>query len=370
MTNPDFIPPEPYDLQPVFTRWSAWWQHELADRPLLLLHAPRADAPPAPPADPVTFWCDTAHIIARAEYQLAHQLRLGEAFPSCWNPISAGFSLFYGARPQFLPDTVYVEPAPCPAGAYPDLTRWRESPWYHLARAQHTAFSLAARGRWAVPPFFGNHEADTLALVLGSERFYLELVADDGEPSEWFQWALDQVSRDLEAIYNELAELSAPALSGFPGSYNHIGPWSPASTLFYDCDVSCNLSPRHFQRWLLPLQVRAMGAVRHRLYHLDGRRALVHLDALLGTPEIDAVQWVPGAGQEAIAQWFPLLHKIQRAGKSLLIYLRPAELPAVLAALRARELRPEGLAMDIWCRDEAEARECLKLVERAYPGRC
>jgi hypothetical protein len=109
-----------------------------------------------------------------------------------------------------------------------------------------------------------------------------------------------------------------------------------------------------------------MLAVDHRLYHLDGPRALVHLDALLGTPELQAIQWVPGAGQSEIAQWFPLLATVQRAGKSLLIYLRPGELDLVLAALRTHELRPAGLALDIGCADEDEAYACLAKVERAF----
>jgi hypothetical protein len=356
------------DLPSIQRRWTAWWQHELDDRPVLILHARRqgVESDPTLAVEPVTFWCDAAYRIRLAEHQLQSTLLLGEALPSCWNPISAGHSLYYGARPHFLPDTVYVEPAPCPADAYPDLSGWRESPWYHLARAQHTAFALASRGRWAVPPFFGNHEGDTLALILGMERFYLELVACDGAPSPRLLAALAQVSADLIEVHNELAKLVAPEFTGFPGSYNHIGPWSPTSTLFYDCDVSCNLSPRLFQRYFLPLQVQAMLAVDHRLYHLDGARALVHLAALLATQEIQAIQWVPGAGNSEIAQWFPLLATIQRAGKSLLIYLNAGELDGVLAAIRHHSLRPEGLALDIWCKDETEAYACLRLVEEAF----
>ncbi|MHB1355187.1 MAG: hypothetical protein ACYCZF_04315 [Anaerolineae bacterium] len=358
----------PLDLPAIQRRWTAWWHQELDDRPVLMLRAPRKGVAPDPSlaVDPVTYWCDAAYRIRLAEHQLRSILLLGEALPYCWNPISAGHSLYYGARPHFLPDTVYVEPAVCPADAYLELSGWRTSPWYHLARAQHTAFALASRGRWAVPPFFGNHEGDTLALILGSERFYLELLANDGEPSPWLLAALEQICTDLIEVHKQLAALASSEISGFPGSYNHIGPWSPSSTLFYDCDVSCNLSPYLFQRYFLPLQVQAMHYVDHRLYHLDGARALVHLDALLGTPEIQAIQWVPGAGNSEIAQWFPLLATIQRAGKSLLIYVQPGELEGVLAALRDHFLRPEGLALDVWCRDEEEAYDCLARVERAF----
>jgi len=114
------------------------------------------------------------------------------------------------------------------------------------------------------------------------------------------------------------------------------------------------LSPRQFEDLFLPPLVETMRAVDHRIYHLDGVVALHHLDLLLSVPEIDAIQWVPGDGREDILQWIPLIRRIQRAGKSVLVYAAARDVPALL-----REVPARGLCIGTRCASEQEARELL-----------
>ncbi|MAG13144.1 MAG: trimethylamine corrinoid protein 2, partial [Spirochaetales bacterium] len=74
-------------------------------------------------------------------------------------------------------------------------------------------------------------------------------------------------------------------------------------------------------------------------YHLDGPGALRHLDALLDIKELDAVQWVPGAGNEGFSRWIDVYKKIQAAGKSMQI----TSLQISEIALMFENLRPEGV---------------------------
>lgn len=75
------------------------------------------------------------------------------------------------------------------------------------------------------------------------------------------------------------------------------------------------------------------------LYHLDGPQALRHLDALLEIDEIQAIQWVPGAGQDDWKKWIPVYRKIQDRGRSLQL----VALPATDIGLLMENLRPEGV---------------------------
>lgn len=55
-------------------------------------------------------------------------------------------------------------------------------------------------------------------------------------------------------------------------------------------------------------------------------------------PELDAVQWVCGAGNEGYARWIDVYQKIQKAGKGIQLSITLEELPLVFETLR-----PEGV---------------------------
>jgi hypothetical protein len=97
------------------------------------------------------------------------------------------------------------------------------------------------------------------------------------------------------------------------------------------------------------------------IFHLDGPDAIRHLDLLLPIPEIQAIQWVPGAGALPMTRWVPFLRRIQAAGKSLHLSVWPHEIRTLL-----EELKPEGLMLNTRVNSEAEARDLLdKIVQWA-----
>ncbi len=145
------------------------------------------------------------------------------------------------------------------------------------------------------------------------------------------------------------------------GGYVHIpfGIWSPGRAKEFSCDISCNLSPRQFEDIFLPTIIENMRTVDHRYYHLDGDVALHHLDLLLSLPEIQAIQWVPGARKSEIMQWVPLIRRIQHEGKSVQVFAKPEEIPSLLDEVSAR-----GLCIVTTCASEQEARELERQVTR------
>ncbi len=66
---------------------------------------------------------------------------------------------------------------------------------------------------------------------------------------------------------------------------------------------------------------------------------LRHLDRILEIPEIQAIQWVHGVGEDApIMQWLPVIRKIQAAGKGVIVDLQLHELEPFISAMK-----PDGL---------------------------
>jgi hypothetical protein len=156
-----------------------------------------------------------------------------------------------------------------------------------------------------------------------------------------------------------LWQLAYTSETGVEGSLNYCGCWSPARTLAFDCDVSCNISPEAYREVMLPPLIESMHCVDHRIYHLDGRGALHHLETLLAVPELHAIQWVPGAGHEEVRQWIPLIQHIQSKGKGVQVMCRPEEVDLLMG-----EVKLEGLCINTHCETEEQARWLVERVAR------
>jgi hypothetical protein len=100
-------------------------------------------------------------------------------------------------------------------------------------------------------------------------------------------------------------------------------------------------------------------AVDRSIYHLDGPGSLKHLDSLLALPELDGIQWVPGAGSAPMSEWIELLQKIQKAGKKLLIICEKHEVEKIV-----RELKPEGILIETACGSVKEAEDLVADVRK------
>ena len=86
------------------------------------------------------------------------------------------------------------------------------------------------------------------------------------------------------------------------------------------CDFSYMISPRMFERFVLP-EIRATcQRLPRAFYHLDGVGQIHHLDHLLSIAELDGVQWVPGDGKPDCAHWPEIYRKVHAAGKKIQVF--------------------------------------------------
>lgn len=176
---------------------------------------------------------------------------------------------------------------------------------------------------------------------------------------EWVRLAVRTMSDMLMEVHEELWKRAYSKVTGLEGSLNYNGCWSSVKTMSFDCDISCNVSPKAFEELLLAPLVESMRMVDNRIYHLDGPGAIPHLDALLNVSELHAIQWVPGYGNTVTMQWIPLIRRIQDKGKGVQVHCLPEEIESLMA-----HVRPEGLCISTYCRTENEARDLLRLLER------
>jgi hypothetical protein len=119
------------------------------------------------------------------------------------------------------------------------------------------------------------------------------------------------------------------------------------------------ISPEQYEEFGFPILQKEVRTMTHNIFHMDGSGVAKNLDLFLQVPEINAIQWVQGVGDdEPIMQWVPLIRKIQAAGKGLVIDLKVEELQPFMDAVR-----PEGIFLCISA-DEDVQPDILKRIEQ------
>ena len=126
-------------------------------------------------------------------------------------------------------------------------------------------------------------------------------------------------------------------------------------------DFSAMISTEHFDRFIYPIVAEECKYFTHNIFHLDGKGVANHTDSILALPNVQAIQWVQGMGNdEPIMQWVPYLKRIMASGKSIIIDLKPEELEPFIDAFE----KPDGIMLCIPCSDTEEQLEIIKRVEK------
>ena len=125
------------------------------------------------------------------------------------------------------------------------------------------------------------------------------------------------------------------------------------------CDFSAMISPEQFDEFDLPIIQEEIKPMTHNVFHVDGKGVANHIDRILAMPEINAIQWVQGMGDDLpIMQWVPFIRKIQAAGKSVVVDLHLDELESFIS-----EMDPKGLLLCI-AADEKIQPDIIKRIEK------
>jgi hypothetical protein len=97
------------------------------------------------------------------------------------------------------------------------------------------------------------------------------------------------------------------------------------------------IGPRPFKALFLPDIARQAATLGRAIFHLDGPDAARHVDTLVETPEITAIQYVVGAGHPALDK-IDVMKRVQAGGKPLQVLCSFNDVLAV-----ADQLDPAGL---------------------------
>ena len=329
-------------------RLSAWWDHEIIDRPCICYFHPRSDVPFKGIYDLwylAKHWDGFEGCLNDFE-EKSESIHFGaETIPWFWPNYGPGImASVFGIEPKYeeTSNTVWFSKEISIDELVPHLESVKlnqDNEWYSRLLKVHEYAAKRGGQDYSVAITDLGGIIDVLSSFLGPTNLILEMkrhpeIIDTCRAIITEKWL--QVFDDLQNVIEKYQE----------GCNNWLPIWCPKRWYPIQSDFSAMLSPKYFKRFVLPDLITQAEHLDYAIYHLDGPRQLVHLDDLLAEPSINGIQWVPGAGEESaeIEKWMPVYQKIQDARKNLIID-NPIDTGSKEVTKLYKKLDPKGLIM-------------------------
>lgn len=346
------------DLEEAKGRVDAWWHHEMIDRAVLQVRAPKYPAAgesenmdDISPVEVEAWFMDPEKVIPRLKRQLENTYFGGEAFP-VMQPVAGRMvaitAAYLGCPLEFLnTETVWAHPA---LDDWSNRSTFQFDPgnkWWQKSQQLMKAAVEQVDGFFVGVPDL-NGPTEILARLRGAQRLALDFY----DNPQYIKPALAEINQAWYDYWQACTTITHQA----GGYFFWMGIWSEVPTTDLQSDFSIMISKKMFDEYFLPFIAEQTEMVERTIYHLDGPGAVRHLDSLLDLPHLDAIQWVPGAGAKPAVEWIPLLKRIQEAGKLVYAYCDKSHVEKLLT-----ELNPEGLMLVVdGCNHSDEVEELLE----------
>lgn len=345
------------DFEDSFARYEAFWHRTIVDRPPVCLTLPVDRPRPLPRREYETLeqrWLDVEFRAECIDIELGNRRHLADALPVAWPNMGPEiYSAWCGCGYGFGETTAWS--VPCLAD-WADVGRFHFNPEHPLFKKTMEFTDLLLQrgaGRFIVGLTDFHPGGDHLAALRDPQRLCVDLIENPDEVRAELFRSQAEFFCAYDLFYEKLCAAGMPITSwiNLPVRGRYYIPSN---------DFSCMIGPEMFEEFFLPGIAEECRFYERSIYHLDGPGALRHLDMLLSIPELDAVQWVPGAGNEGFRRWIPVYRRIQAARKSLYLAVHVSELESVFDSLR-----PEG----VWfagvsgADDEETAGRVLRRIE-------
>ncbi len=333
----------------------AWWNQEIIDRACIQVTARLAEPRPIPgPEDIRERWLDMEYVLAVADERFRCTYFGGEAYPSFMPNLGPdAFSAYLGAELVFAEGTTWAKPLLTDWDNPPSFELDFSAPWWQKMESMCTEALEFAAGKFFVTIPDGHGGTDGLAGLRGQQQ----LCYDFADRPEVVREAIKKLDQATIDYYERLFPLFHRYQEGACG---FVPAWGPGNTMTSQCDFLALVSPDMSKELIMPGIRMETDYLGHSVFHLDGPRALPHLDMLLEMPGVEAIQWVPGSGNPSASHWLEYLKRVQQAGRSLWLSVSGPDEVEVLM----RELSPRGLMMCTHVRSREAADALMADVAR------
>ena len=327
------------DFEEVLNRYEAWWDCQILDRPLTSMSFGKPEPQRVPWPKPKQYeshrerWLDTERIVENAVAGLSNTVFYADALPTTFPNLGPEiFSAFYGCPLVFGASTSWSEPIleDWGSASVARLQLDTDGFYYRKLIEMTDALIEAGKGKFIVGYTDFHPGGDGIAAFRDPQQLCFDMI----EYPEEVKALCERITDDFLKVYDFFHEkLQAAGMF----STTWLGATCRGKYHVPSNDFSCMISDDMFEDVFIPGLIRECQHMDRCIYHLDGPQALRFLDRLLAIPEIHAIQWVPGAGQDHWMQWTEVYQRIQAAGKAFCVGVHVSELDKFFEALR-----PEG----------------------------
>jgi 5-methyltetrahydrofolate--homocysteine methyltransferase len=329
------------DLKEAKERLAAFWEGTSLDRPVISYKYERNNLKIEPTFDPwflAKNWDDINNYIISFEKYAECHVYGGEYIPTLHMNYGPGImAAIFGCVPKFLGKTMWFH-HPTPINEVVDLLESAvlndNNKWYHrLIHFTEKAADSASKHGYMVDVTDLGGILDILASFVDPMKIIVGMKQSPGIIDTCRQIIMDKWHR----LYSDLTAILDRYQLGCIGWLNI---WSPKHWYPIQCDFSAMLSPKWFQRFVLPDLKEQCDRLDYCVYHWDGPRQLQFKDDLLRIPNLSGLQWCPGVNQPETGAdaWVPLYKEIQAANKFIV-----AETDPPFLAKMYRDLNPKKL---------------------------
>jgi len=340
-------------------RQDAFWDRAVIDRPVVTIVLPKP-TPDHPPTEHRRWpclrdrWMDTAYQVELALARALNNEYLGDALPRSHPNLGPEvFSAFFGCEMEYGERTSWSIPNLNDWGDVDRLQLSRDNVYWRKLVEMTDALLDAGRGIFYTGMTDWHSGGDAVAAFRDPVNLNFDMIERPGDVKALLARINADYFEVFDFFYDKLAGTRQPITTW-------LGVVSTRKWYVPSNDFSCMISKAMFDDVFLPGIIEECRFFEASCYHLDGPDALRHLDSLLDIPELNAIQWVYGAGQGRASDWMPVYQRCQAAGKGLVLYLDVDELEFFMETLR-----PEGLHISLGgVTDREHADAILKNVSR------
>ena len=336
----------------------AWYANEIIDRPPVrfmahnaFLEATKEDIAHFSPQEKEAWWFDAELQIDLFERSIQDQRFHAETFPVYFPNLGPDvYAAFYGAQLIFGEVTSWSVPL-IKDWDQLDKLRFDKSNVYFKKIEELTQCALKrCPGKFLVGYTDLHPGLDCAAAWRDPQQFCIDLIDQPQQAKR----LLDLAIQDFELIYNHFDVILKAAGQL---SVSWMGIPSFGRMHIPSCDISTLISPAFYKEFGLPILQREVQTMTHNIFHMDGKGVARHLNAILSVPEVHAIQWVQGVGDDyPIMQWVPFIKKLQANHIPVIVDLSPRELEGFMQVMD-----PHGLFL--WVATVSEDQE-IDIVKR------
>jgi hypothetical protein len=347
------------DLEAALDRVEAWFNHEKLDRPLVRFSEHNADFASARTAAGRS-WPDLKSRWFDAEFQVDFFLEsiqgrtfYGETFPVFWPNLGPNvYAAFHGAELEFGEVTSWVRHC---VHDWDDLEKLQfdtQNEYYQGIEKLTRVALEKCHGKFMVGYTDLHGSLDCVMDWRGQEQLCLDIIDNPDMVHRMVQKSNEHFL-PLFDHYDDVLKAHGQC------SVTWMAIPSRGKMHIPSCDFSTMISREAFREFYFPSLEQEVRHMTHNIFHVDGRGVLRHLEDILSLPQIQAIQWVQGVGDDLpIMQWLHVIKRIQDAGRGVVVDLQLDELEPFIAAMK-----PDGLYLCIAAEEKIQP-DILRRLEK------